>query len=81
MILAHAQPKTGHPNCRRPDKVIDAGHRYEALAKWPNHTGNWGVIPGQSGFVGFDIDIKSGKQGESHLLHFKSDMVGPMIQW
>jgi len=25
MILAHAQPKTGHPNCRRPDKVIDAG--------------------------------------------------------
>jgi len=27
MILAHAQPKTGHPNCRRPDKVIDAGHK------------------------------------------------------
>jgi len=25
MILAHAQPKTGHPNCRQPDKVIDAG--------------------------------------------------------
>jgi len=25
MILAHAQSKTGHPNCRRPDKVIDGG--------------------------------------------------------
>jgi len=25
MILAYALPKTGHPNCRRPDKVIDAG--------------------------------------------------------
>jgi len=28
MILAHAHPKTGHPNCRRPDKVIDAGQQY-----------------------------------------------------
>ncbi|MBN4073583.1 hypothetical protein JYT23_01970 [Mariprofundus ferrooxydans] len=26
MILAYALPKTGHPNCRRPDKVIDGGH-------------------------------------------------------
>jgi len=25
MILDYALPKTGHPNCRRPDKVIDAG--------------------------------------------------------
>ncbi len=25
MILAYALPKTGHPNCRQPDKVIDAG--------------------------------------------------------
>jgi len=25
MILAHAHPKTGHPNCRQQDKVIDAG--------------------------------------------------------
>jgi len=27
MLLAYALPRTGHPNCRRPDKVIDAGHR------------------------------------------------------
>jgi len=27
MTLAYALPKTGHPNCRRPDKVIDAGHQ------------------------------------------------------
>ncbi len=26
MVLAYALLKTGHPNCRRPDKVIDAGH-------------------------------------------------------
>ena len=26
MTLAYALPKTGHPNCRRPDKVIDARH-------------------------------------------------------
>jgi hypothetical protein len=24
MRLDYALPKTGHPNCRRPDKVIDA---------------------------------------------------------
>ena len=24
MTLAYALSKTGHPNCRRPDKVIDA---------------------------------------------------------
>jgi len=27
MLLAYALPRTGHPNCRRPDKVIDAGQR------------------------------------------------------
>jgi len=38
MTLAYALPKTGHPNCRRPDKVIDAGQpgtdffKYESLA-------------------------------------------------
>jgi len=26
MRLDYELPKTGHPNCRRPDKVIDAGH-------------------------------------------------------
>ncbi len=26
MTLAYALTKTGHPNCRRPDKVIDARH-------------------------------------------------------
>jgi len=25
MIIAQAQSKTGHPNCRRPVKVIDPG--------------------------------------------------------
>jgi hypothetical protein len=25
MRLDYELPKTGHPNCRRPDKVIDAG--------------------------------------------------------
>ena len=25
-MLAYALPKIGHPNCRRPDKVIDGGH-------------------------------------------------------
>jgi len=29
MILAYALPKTGHPNCRRPDKVIDAGQSWK----------------------------------------------------
>ena len=28
MTLAYALSKTGHPNCRRPDKVIDARHAY-----------------------------------------------------
>jgi len=27
MILDYALPKTGHPNCRQPDKVIDAGQQ------------------------------------------------------
>jgi len=27
MTLDYSLPKTGHPNCRRPDKVIDAGQR------------------------------------------------------
>ena len=26
MGLAYPLAKTGHPNCRQPDKVIDAGH-------------------------------------------------------
>jgi len=26
MTLAYVLSKTGHPNCRRPDKVIDARH-------------------------------------------------------
>jgi len=34
MILAHAQPKTGHPNCRRPDKVIDAGQTFTVSIKF-----------------------------------------------
>jgi len=38
--------------------------REQALQKWPEHSGNWGVIPGRSGFVGFDIDVKDGKQGQ-----------------
>jgi len=26
MSIAYAWAETGHPNCRRPDKVIDARH-------------------------------------------------------
>jgi hypothetical protein len=28
MRLDYALPKTGHPNCRRPDKVIDAAESF-----------------------------------------------------
>jgi len=28
MKLTFALPKNGHPNCRRPDKVIDGGHSF-----------------------------------------------------
>jgi len=31
MPLAYALPKTGHPNCRRPDKVIDAGQWFHVI--------------------------------------------------
>jgi len=35
MTLAYALPKTGHPNCRRPDKVIDAGHIQHIALEMP----------------------------------------------
>lgn len=35
MVLAYALLKTGHPNCRRPDKVIDAGQLLENAAVLP----------------------------------------------
>jgi len=41
--------------------------RDEAFKKWPNHKGNWGVIPFKSGFIGIDIDVKGGKNGQKSL--------------
>jgi len=32
-MLTYALPKIGHPNCRRPDKVIDGGHVRHIIAK------------------------------------------------
>jgi len=41
MILAYALPKTGHPNCRRPDKVIDGGqsYYYHVRGDWKRRAG------------------------------------------
>jgi hypothetical protein len=35
MRLDYELPKTGHPNCRRPDKVIDAAHSLHSLWGYP----------------------------------------------
>jgi len=72
----------GNPVCRSPGKHPAKGikdflkcaqPRDEAYAKWPGHKDNWGVIPGKSGFVGFDIDVKDGKQGRKSFERLQRD--------
>ena len=44
MTLAYALTKTGHPNCRRPDKVIDAGQAVACL-NFPRQPPGRGRMP------------------------------------
>jgi len=62
-----------HPAPGVCDFLTVASPRDEARTKWPSHKGNWAVIPGQSGFIGIDVDVKDGKQGRESFLRVQKN--------
>jgi len=61
-----------HPAKGIKDFLKCALPRDEAYANWPGHDGNWGIIPGKSGFLGIDVDVKDGKKGRESLTMLQS---------
>jgi len=62
-----------HPAFGICDFLSTASPRDEAYKKWASHRGNWGVIPGQSGFIGIDVDVKDGKQGRKSFARLQHE--------